>query len=1203
MKKRILALMLSVISIMCAVSAIFLTQNVFADGIDEDKILGYEKIPSVDVVVGSSASKALSLLPKSAVLKIEKDSYGESEILHSAKFEESDWTLFNKDSITIDGSKLAIDKASSNVKALTGGEYDDFVLETTIKGTSSGINNNFGVMLRAEDVTEESADSYNGYYVGIGKNDGAFALVVGYADGRWHLIKQIDFDYQTGKDYALKVLMAGDNLAVWLDGELMYSEQLTLFDQGRVGVRTYRQLFECSSFEVRTPSKDDLAAAGIIEFERVDVELDDWSSDSYNGEKVGKYMFKAMVKGTKYEVEANVNVVEPLEINEEMKYLSYENVNITEGFFREYIKQMICKVVPTAISNVEKGTGGMQNIINAAKKHRGESHEGFSGMFYVDSDVHKVLESMCYALAIDPYGDEDIIKAQKAISDKLEEWIPYYVDAQEESGYFDTYYILKENEIRFSDVSMHELYCMGHFIEAAIAHYELTEGKDYRLIEVAIKCADYLSNTFGNEEGQRKQIGGHQEIEIALLKLARTMLEMGGDYTANSHKYANLATFFLEVRGDYEKRTVHYGTFWNPQYWQDHAKVEDQTSAVGHSVRAQYMYTAMAELAAIDSEYREKYDKALTALWEDVTYTKQYVTGGVGQSAANEGFLDSYILPNSSAYCETCAGISNMMWNRSMSKLYLSSEYADIIETDIYNAVIGCVNFDGDKFYYVNALESASGDLRNAWYGTACCPPNLTRTILSLGGYIYNYSSDTLYVNQYISNEANVTLNNSAVKLKMVSGMPWNGNGSITLSMKEDTSFKLCLRMPDWSDKVEIKINGKSVELTADKNGYIVIEDKWSNGDTVEFEFSMPVIFEETDEKVTENIGYTAIRRGPIVYCAENADNKFNMRLAYIDKQSTPEIVFIDNLDGKADPYGVRDMYIIKMNGYVDGIGSSKEVEWTFIPFYARLNRTKGHMTVYVAKEHQERPLEAYATPSASYTYGGDSVYNLNDGSDSKNNRWTSWKDGTPELYPWVQYDFDEPVLLSGCDIWWYDDNGGVRLPDSFEIYYKNSETDAFTKVEHDSKYLCNYSQGFKTYKFDEVEVTSLRIVINNSKAAAGIVEWKLIGAEKNSETPIPSVTPDESVVPEIPEVTETPKTPDVTDTPVTSEVTEAPETSEATENGTNIPETTTPSKTESENSDDKLENSVLPVILGAIAAVAVAAGAVVAVIAKKKKK
>lgn len=775
----------------------------------------------------------------------------------------------------------------------------------------------------------------------------------------------------------------------------------------------------------------------------------------------------------------------------EVSTLSYLDVNINDGFFRDYIKQTICEILPTAIANVETSKGGMPNIINAAKKNTGLSYGAFDGALYVDSDVHKVLESMCMALSVDPMKDAEIIAAQKKIKAKLEEWIPYFVDAQEPSGYFDTYYTLKPDLVKFSDVSKHELYCMGHFIEAAIAHYECTDGKDTRLFDAAIKCADFLAVTFGNGSEQRRQIAGHQEIEIALLKLSALCDKIGGDYSPKADSYTALAAFFLEIRGDYSNRTVRNKT---SEYYQDHKKVEEQTTAVGHAVRAQYMYSAMAELAAINQEYNAKYSNTLSILWNDVTKTKQYVTGGVGQTRSNEGFSTAYSLNNYTAYCETCAGIANMLWNRNMTKLYTDAQYSAVIETDLYNTVLGCVNFDGNEFFYQNTLATKKGVSRNKWYGTACCPPNLTRTLLSVGGYIYNYNDSEIYINQYISNKANIKLADTKLTVNMTSELPWESGGSIKLKLNKATEFTLFLRIPAWTNKSTVKLNGKALDLPLEDNGYVKISRKWENGDKIEFDFSMPVLFENTSEKVENNIGYISLRRGPIVYCAEAVDNDFNVTHAYVDTFSKPELLWTDSLDGKKDPYGVRDMYTIKLAGYTDGLDSGRAVEWTFVPFYARSNRDIDAMTVYVQDSPIEQELHKYATPSASYTFSSDSVFNLNDGSDSESMRWTSYKSGSVVENPWVMYEFDGEISLSGCKIWWYSDGGGVKLPESFEIYYKNNETNSFTPVTHTDKFTCVNSSGYSTYNFDTVKATAIKVVMQNSNSAVGIVEWELIG-------------------------------------------------------------------------------------------------------------
>ena len=799
------------------------------------------------------------------------------------------------------------------------------------------------------------------------------------------------------------------------------------------------------------------------------------------------------------------NEKKTLEFSEELTALSYENVRITEGFIRDFTRLIVCEAIPADIRGVSRETGGLNNIKNAALKHRGESHGEFKGMFYVDENVHKTLEAMCYALSLDPMGDAQIIAAQKSIKDTLEEWIPYYMDAQEESGHFATYITLN-GLVPFADKNLHELYGMGHFIEAAIAHYNYTEGEDTRLIDMAIKCADYIATRFGVEAGKLSQIPGHQEIEWALLRLAETVAKAGDGERAE--KYIELSAFLLGTRGK-----------GGMKYWQDHAPVEEQTEAVGHCVRAQYMYNAMAALAAIDDEYRAKYHNALESLWNDVTNTKQFVTGGVGL-INEESFGASYELPNVAAYCETCAAIANMMWNRRMSTLYNGSRFSDQVETDLYNAILGCVALDGKSFFYTNYLSSLA--LRNEWYDTACCPPNLSRTLLSIGGYIYNVGERSLWVEQYISNDASTEIAGEAIDINMTSGFPSDGKVAISIGADEPTEFTLYLRVPYWSRGISLKLNGEALDAAADENGYIALSREWKSGDEIELEFGMEVIFEQTNEKVTANVGYVALRRGPLVYCAEYPDNTFIPSRAYIDMNSTPELVAIESLDNQSDPYGVRDMYAIRMGAFIQGFENDTPVEMTFIPFYARLNRGRYPMQVFVAKERlEDKPIQSYAIPSASFTFSTDSIYSMNDGDKRLKTRWTSYAGANLQRNPWVQYDFDSEVTLRGCKIWWYEDTGGVRLPKSFEIYYKNSETEDFVPVTHDGEYIAKDANGLVTYTFEEIKASAIRIVAKNSSHAVGIVEWELLGAD--FEYPArPSVKPPKPTdKPDIPETDE----------------------------------------------------------------------------------
>ncbi len=583
------------------------------------------------------------------------------------------------------------------------------------------------------------------------------------------------------------------------------------------------------------------------------------------------------------------------------KSVNFTKVKIDDAFWGSRQKQFICKVIPTAISNVEKDTGGIPNIKNAALLKRGETHGNFSGAFYVDSDVHKVLESMCYALMIDPQGDAETIAGQEAIKQKLEEWIPYYVDAQEDDGYFDTYFTLAPfggaGTGKFTDFNLHELYCAGHFYEAAVAHYNATGGADTRLLDMAIKNADYIASLFG--VGKWKQVPGHQEIELALVKLAELCEEIGGEYAAKADTYTELAKFFLDTRGDYEGR---HGSNHNSSYDQDHLPVAEQTKAEGHAVRAFYMYSGMVDVAMASGT--ESYDNALLALWDDVAHTKTYVTGGVGAVASKEGFGESYELPNDTAYNETCASIANMMWNERMGRYFDNSKYADEMERALYNGIISCVNLDGDKFFYGNPMQSQGGNSRSAWFGTACCPSNLVRFVESLGSYIYTQKGDEITLNLYIGNEMNVKVGSSNVALNVDTDMPWDGATSITYHGDNNTAFSLRLRIPYWAKgQNSITVNGESISATPDEKGYVTIARTWNSGDKVDLSFGMEIERVYSDERVTTNEGLVAVQRGPIVYTSEAKDNKDSVFNQILSKDVPITAERIEDITGLSKEY------------------------------------------------------------------------------------------------------------------------------------------------------------------------------------------------------------------------------------------------------------------------------------------------------------
>lgn len=626
------------------------------------------------------------------------------------------------------------------------------------------------------------------------------------------------------------------------------------------------------------------------------------------------------------------------------KPLDFTQVKITDSFWSARQKVFICKVIPTGIENVEKKSGGIPNIINAAKKNRGLPYEPFSGELYVDGDVHKVLESMCYALQIDAAGDPETADAQNYIRRKLEEWIPYYVDAQEPDGYFDTYFTLGAcGEVpKWYDFDRHELFVAGHFYEAAAAHYRATGKSDPRLLNMAVKNADYLTGLFG--PGKWKQVPGHEEIELALIKLAALCREIGGSYAERAERYTALAKFFLETRGDHEGR---HGINHDNAYDQDHLPVAEQTEAVGHAVRACYLYTAMAEMALL--EQSAAYDRALLSLWDDVEHKKTYVTGGIGSHAAHEGFGAAYELPNDTAYCETCANIANIMWNRNMNLLYGDSKYADVIERGFYDAVLCCVNFDGDRFFYGNPLSSPGDRHRSAWFGTACCPPNLMRMIESLGGYLYTQQDTVITCNLYIGNEAAFQVGQNVVKLHTATGMPWRGDCSVSVETPAPLQFTLRFRIPNWADgPVSAAVNGAEALATPDQKGYIEITRAWKSGDTVELCFPMKVQRVHSDPRVAANYGLVAIQRGPIVYTAENADNEYPVTQYILPENSAFTESWTENLDGKSDPYGIKSLMRLSAGARVIFGGKEVDSMLTLIPYYAWDNRTAGEMTVYI---------------------------------------------------------------------------------------------------------------------------------------------------------------------------------------------------------------------------------------------------------------
>lgn len=589
-----------------------------------------------------------------------------------------------------------------------------------------------------------------------------------------------------------------------------------------------------------------------------------------------------------------------------VRLVPFNHVSINDGFWSPRIKAHALNTLQTCITQTRDSTNRISNFEKAAGLQKG-NHEGF---YFDDSDVYKAMEGIAYSLITNPNSKYEAL---------LDKWISLIAKSQQGDGYLNTYYTLNHPDKRWTDMEKHEMYCGGHMIEAAVAYYQST-GKT-TFLDVAKKFADHLDNTFG--PGKRHWVPGHEEIELALVKLY---------HATNNKKYLNLAYWLLEERGHgYGKGDIWEKSHWGPAYCQDDVPVSEISDIKGHAVRAMYLFTGMADVAA--EKNIPEYIEALKRVWEDVTSRNMYITGGIGGSGSNEGFTEDYDLPNKTAYCETCASIGMVLWNNRMNLLSKDAKYVDVLERALYNGVLSGVNLDGNLFFYVNPLESDGGHHRQQWFGCACCPSNLSRFIPSVGSYIYLESDNELFVNLYMGNETNLEINKTRLKFKQATDYPWDGKIVFQIDPEKPVSFNLKLRIPGWCKSFQVLLNGKSVGTQSVENGYLSIQYSWKKGDRVTLSLDMPAEKMKADEKVSEDTGKRAIQRGPLVYCLEQTDNK-NVNLDEIAMNQ--DVVFsVLPGDGK-----LEDMRIL--------ITKSQGHKLTFVPYFAWDNREPGKMKVWV---------------------------------------------------------------------------------------------------------------------------------------------------------------------------------------------------------------------------------------------------------------
>jgi uncharacterized protein len=765
----------------------------------------------------------------------------------------------------------------------------------------------------------------------------------------------------------------------------------------------------------------------------------------------------------------------------------FTSVRLTDNFWAPRIHKNATVTIPIAFSYCES-SGRVKNFEIAGGLDTGT----FKTIYpFDDSDVFKIIEGASYSLQtypdpkLDAYLDTLIMKIGLA---------------QEDDGYLYTNRTIAEmhggkglhdwaskNRWELDSILSHELYNLGHLYEAAVAHYQATGKRS--LLDIAIKSADLVNKDFGKDRIQ--VYPGHQVIEMGLVKLYRAT----GD-----KKYLDLAKFFLDIRGP-------KGEAYN----QANKRVVDQTEAVGHSVRATYMYSGMADIAAIENN--EAYLSAITRIWEDIVYGKIYVTGGIGATGGNEGFADPFVLPNMSAYCETCASIGDIFFNHRLFLLHGECKYVDILEKTLYNSMLSGVSLSADRFFYPNPLESNGQHERQAWFGCACCPSNVARFVPAIPGYIYGVREKELYVNLYISNDANISLENREIKVSQKADFPWNGKVEMTIDPEKNGSFTLKLRIPGWARNeavsgtlykfreendvaYRIAINGEQITPILE-NGYAVIERNWKKGDKILIDLPMPVREVTADERIRDDQGKIAVQRGPIIYCAEWPDNKDGKVLNLMfNIESSLTTEYAPDLLGGAQIIKTSASQTRKtLDGQVETLENEPV---TLIPYALWNNRGPGQMMVWLPTTPEStKPLPAPTIAFRSKVKASKitrALSSINDQSEPVNSNDHSvtyyhwWPD--KDQWEYIQYDFAKPEFISKTKVYWFDDgpDGGCRVPDEWQILYLTGNI--WKAVKPKTAYSVTKDE-WDSIDFVPVKASAIKLKVKlNKDFSAGIYEW-----------------------------------------------------------------------------------------------------------------
>lgn len=781
---------------------------------------------------------------------------------------------------------------------------------------------------------------------------------------------------------------------------------------------------------------------------------------------------------------------------------------VANSFWGQRLETSRKVTVPLAFSKCET-EGRYKNFERAAHPNKKYDLAKLMPFSFDDTDPYKTIEGASYILQTYPDKQlKEYIDSVLNIIGKAQEPDGYLYTARTQNPWHPHPWAGVKRWSEEEDLS-HELYNLGHMVEGAVAHWQATGSRKF--LDIAIRYADCVVREVGAHPGQACVVPGHQIAEMALCKL----------YLATGNKkYLDEAKFFLDFRG----KTSH-----KSEYSQSHLPITEQTEAVGHAVRAAYMYAGMADVAALTGD--TAYVHAIDRIWENIVGKKLYITGGIGATSRGEAFGRNYELPNMSAYCETCAAIGNVYVNYRLFLLHGESKYYDVLERTLYNGVISGVSMDGGGFFYPNPLESNGQHQRQAWFGCACCPSNICRFLPSVPGYVYAVRNSDLYVNLFLANSATVQINGKPVEISQTTNYPWEGNITLKINRNRAGKFGLKIRVPGWlkgqpvpsdlytySDECQlgysIMVNGRLIgNIKEGADGYVCIERQWKSGDMVTIHFDMSPRTVRANNKVADDRGKVSIERGPIVYCAEWPDNDFDLHTVLLNQQPKFEqgsmeygCFIADSLKKKLTLFNSQHLTTLITSAQTldfdsEGRLKTTDVRLKLIPYFAWCHRGSGRMQVWLPQDVRAtapagRPTLA-STAKIEASIKSPSLSSIADGiypedADDRNATYFHWwpKKNSTE---WVTYTFKQPAEVNSCSVYWFDDQpwGGCAIPASWKIFYKD-KLGQWQPVKGVDIYLVKKGERCIVH-FDKVVTSELKLEVQLSEShSAGLFEWEV---------------------------------------------------------------------------------------------------------------